>query len=79
MLDQAAEDFRLILDNPGIDPVWPEFTLSHLRLARVPVRHKKCNEARREYQALLSAWKDGDAQIPLLIQAMEEYATLPAN
>ncbi len=78
MLDQAAEDYRLILANPGTDPTWPDYTLSHLRLARVLVLQNKPGEARAEYQAFLNAWKNGDPQLSLLLQAQEEYSKLPA-
>ncbi|MGA2171043.1 MAG: winged helix-turn-helix domain-containing protein [Terracidiphilus sp.] len=78
MLDQAAEDYRLILANPGIDPTWPDYTLSHLRLARVLVLQNKPGEARAEYQAFLNAWKNSDPQLSLLLQAQEEYSKLPA-
>jgi DNA-binding winged helix-turn-helix (wHTH) protein/tetratricopeptide (TPR) repeat protein len=76
MLDAAAQDYRLILSNPGINPIWPNYTLSHLRLARVLALQKKRDAAKEEYQAFLNAWKDGDSQVPLLIQAREEYAKL---
>jgi tetratricopeptide (TPR) repeat protein len=76
LLDQAAQDYRLIIDNPGIDPIWPNRIVSHLRLARVLVQQHRLGEARAEYQAFLDAWKDGDADVPLLVQAREEYAKL---
>jgi hypothetical protein len=76
MPDKAAEDYRLILDNPGIDPIWPEHTLSHLRLARVLASQNKGREARVEYEAFLSAWRNADADVPLFVQAKEEYARL---
>jgi DNA-binding winged helix-turn-helix (wHTH) protein/cytochrome c-type biogenesis protein CcmH/NrfG len=79
MLEQAANDYRLILINPGIDPIWPTYTLSHLRLARVLAQLKRPVQARVEYEAFLNAWKDGDAQLPLLVQAKEEYARLQAQ
>ena len=79
MLEQAANDYRLILMNPGIDPIWPTYTLSHLRLARVLAQLKRPVQARVEYEAFLNAWKDGDAQLPLLVQARQEYARLPAR
>jgi DNA-binding winged helix-turn-helix (wHTH) protein/tetratricopeptide (TPR) repeat protein len=78
MLDQAAQDYRLILANPGINPIWPDRSLAHLQLARVLVLQKKQGEARAEYQAFLNLWKDADPQVPLLIQAKQEYAKLKA-
>lgn len=76
MLEQAAADYRLILANPGIEPIWPEFTLTHLRLARVLAASKQTAQARLEYQTFLEAWKDGDPDLPLLIAAKREMAAL---
>jgi tetratricopeptide (TPR) repeat protein len=76
MFDQAAADYRLILANPGIDPVWPDYTLTHLRLARVLVLQKKFAEARTEYQAFLGAWKDADPGLPTFETAKSEFAQL---
>jgi len=77
LLDKAVEDYRLILDNPGLDPIWPDHSITHLRLARVLARQHKLVEARREYQVFLNLWKDGDPQVPLLVQARQEYTKLP--
>jgi tetratricopeptide (TPR) repeat protein len=77
MLDKAAEDYHLILANPGIDPLWTNYSLSHLGLARVYALQKKYSESRTEYQTFLSSWKEGDPDVPLLIQVKEEYAKLP--
>jgi tetratricopeptide (TPR) repeat protein len=76
MLDKAVEDYRLILANPGLDPVWPGHSVAHLRLAQALVRQNKLDEARAEYHAFLDIWKDADPQVPMLIQAKEEYAKL---
>jgi tetratricopeptide (TPR) repeat protein len=77
MLDQAVEDYRLILANPGLDPIWPGHTLVHFRLAHALALAKKPAEARAEYQAFLKIWKDADPQVPLLLQAKEELSKLP--
>jgi len=76
LLDAAAGDYRLILDNQGVDPIEPVYSLSHLRLARVLVLQKKPDRARDEYQAFFAAWKNADADLPLLIQARREFAAL---
>jgi tetratricopeptide (TPR) repeat protein len=76
MLDAAAADYRLILANPGIGPIWPDYTLSHLRLARVLALEKKTIEARQQYRELFDAWKNADPGLPLLQAARSEYANL---
>lgn len=78
MLEAAARDYRLILDNQGVDPISPLYPLAHLRLARVLARQQKPSPARDEYKALFEAWKDADADLPLLIQARREYEALTA-
>jgi len=79
MFDRAAEDYRLILANQGVDPTSPLYSLAHLRLARVLVLESKPDQARAEYEALFTAWKDADPQLPLLVQAKEEYARLKSH
>jgi eukaryotic-like serine/threonine-protein kinase len=76
MFDEAAADYRLILANPGLDPIWPGHSLAHLYLARVLARQKKLDDARAEYRTLLAIWKNADPQVPLLIQAKQELAKL---
>ena len=75
-MDAAAEDYRLILDNPGNCPIWPEHTISHLRLARVLALEKKTDEARSEYRAFFDAWKDADPGLKILADAKREFAQL---
>jgi DNA-binding winged helix-turn-helix (wHTH) protein/tetratricopeptide (TPR) repeat protein len=79
MLEAAARDYRLILDNQGVDPISPLYPLAHLRLARVLARQRKPGPARDEYKALFEAWKDADADLPLLIQARREHQALTAG
>jgi predicted negative regulator of RcsB-dependent stress response len=76
MLDEAVADYRLILANPGLDPIWPGHSLAHLNLAQVLARQKKLDEARAEYRTFLTIWKNADPQVPLLIQAKQELAKL---
>jgi tetratricopeptide (TPR) repeat protein len=76
MLDAAAADYRLILANPGIDPIWTDYTLSHLCLARVLARQEKKEEARQQYLAFFDAWKNADSNLPLLQAARSEFAEL---
>jgi hypothetical protein len=79
MLDAAAQDDRLILNNQGVDPIAPVYSLAHLRLARVLVLQKKPDRARDEYNAFFAAWKNADADLPVLTQARREYAALTAD
>lgn len=76
MLDKAAEDYRLILSNPGIDPLWEHYALSQLGLARVLARQKNYAAARAEYAAFLDRWKDADSDVPVYQAARRELAAL---
>jgi DNA-binding winged helix-turn-helix (wHTH) protein/tetratricopeptide (TPR) repeat protein len=75
-LEEAAADYRLILDNPGVDPISPLSSLAHLRLARVLVLEKKTDAARSQYREFLDAWRDADKSIALLGDARRELAQL---
>ena len=75
-LGDAADDYRLILNNPGVDPIAPLYSISHLGLARVLVLQKEPGQARDEYRAFLEAWKNADPEIPLLLHAKQEYEKL---
>jgi DNA-binding winged helix-turn-helix (wHTH) protein len=79
MLDQAVADYRLILASPGLQPIWPEYVITHLRLAHALALQGKTDQARAEYEVFLNLWKDGDSQMPLLQEARAEYAKLPAR
>ena len=76
-LNAAAEDYRLILNNQGIDPISPLYSIAHLRLARLLALQKKSEEAREEYRRLFVAWTNADSDLPLLQAARHEYEILP--
>jgi DNA-binding winged helix-turn-helix (wHTH) protein/tetratricopeptide (TPR) repeat protein len=78
-LAAAEADYRLILANPGVDPISPLYTLAHLRLARVLVRAKKEAAARAEYQSFLDTWREGDKELPMLVAARAEMERLAAK
>ena len=45
-------------------------------LARAQAALGQAAEARKSYEAFLELWKDADPELPLLVQAREEYAKL---
>jgi hypothetical protein len=75
-LDAAAADYRLILANQGVDPISPLYPLAHLGLARVLALQNNNSASRSEYEKFFDAWKDADADVPILKQARVEYARL---
>jgi eukaryotic-like serine/threonine-protein kinase len=75
-LPSAEADFRLILLNPGVDPISPMYYVSHLELARVLAKEHKTEDAREQYKTILTFWKNADADLPMLVQARRELANL---
>ena len=47
-----------------------------MSLARVQVELGQKDEARKSYQKFFDLWKDADPDVPLLIQAREEFVRL---
>jgi tetratricopeptide (TPR) repeat protein len=75
-LELAAADYRLILDNPGVNPISPEYSLAHLNLAHVLILQNKIEPAREEYTKLFDAWKYADQDLSLLQAARKEFNKL---
>lgn len=74
--DLAINEFRKILDNPGIDCTSVLYPLAHLGMARAYAMEHRKTESLHEYEALFNRWKDADAGLPILKQAKQEYAQL---
>jgi eukaryotic-like serine/threonine-protein kinase len=72
----AAEQFQMIIDHSFIDPMSQNIALAHLGLARAEAMQGKIDDARREYAAFLTIWKDADPNLPPLQAARAELAKL---
>jgi serine/threonine protein kinase/tetratricopeptide (TPR) repeat protein len=72
----AAQEFQTAIDLEGLVPGDFFVTLSRLGLARAYVAQGDKAKARTAYQDFLGAWKNADADLPLLKQAQAEYAKL---
>jgi hypothetical protein len=72
----AADSFRNIVNHRGEAPTSPLYGLAHLGLARAFVQMNDQAEARKNYEAFFSLWKDADPDVPALRQARAEYAQL---
>ena len=73
---QAAEQFRKVLDHPGIVVNSINGPLAHLQLARAQAMMGDKDAARKSYQEFLTLWKNADPDIPIYKQAKAEYAKL---
>ncbi|MDP2054864.1 MAG: hypothetical protein Q8L75_14595, partial [Acidobacteriota bacterium] len=47
-----------------------------VELARAHVALGNRDEARKQYQAFFEFWKDADPDVPMLLQAREEFTKL---
>ena len=74
--NEAAAEFQKIIDHRGVDPISPVHVLARLGLARAAAISGDTAKSRTEYQNFFAAWKDADADLPILIQARKEYEQL---
>ena len=73
---KAAVEFQKILDHRAGGSAGPLYNRSHLSIARAYLLQGESAKARTAYQDFFAAWKDADADIPILIAAKSEYAKL---
>jgi serine/threonine protein kinase/tetratricopeptide (TPR) repeat protein len=74
--NEAAMEFRKILDHRGIVLNSPIGAVARLNLARAYAMQGDTAKAKMAYQDFLLLWKDADPDIPVLIAAKAEYAKL---
>ena len=74
--NEAAAEFQKIIDHRGVDPISPVNVLARLGLARAAAISGDKGKSRTEYQNFFAAWKDADADLPILVQARKEYEQL---
>jgi Flp pilus assembly protein TadD len=73
---EAAREFNLILGHPGLVRNAPIGPLTHLQRARAFAMTEDAANAKAEYQAFFTLWKDAQPGLPVLRQANAEYANL---
>jgi tetratricopeptide (TPR) repeat protein len=73
---EAAAEFKKIIEHRGVAPIAPEHALAYLGLARAYSLAGDTAKARAAYQDFLGLWKDADPDIPIFIAAKSEYAKL---
>jgi len=74
--DQAAEEYRRILTNRGIDTISPLYPLAELGLARAYAEAGDRTDAKLHYQTFLTNWKTADPDLPILQTARHELSQL---
>lgn len=73
---QAAAEFRKMLDHHSIMGNSVLGPLARLHLARTQALNGDLSSARKSYQDFFALWKDADLGIPILKEANAEYAKL---
>jgi eukaryotic-like serine/threonine-protein kinase len=70
---KEATQYRAAMLVAGIGPCYP---VAQLGLARAYVMAGNKADAKKAYEALFETWKDADTDLPMLLAAKKEYATL---
>ena len=73
---EAAGEFQKILDHQGVNPLSLFIPLARLGLGRARAIAGDPAGARSAYQGFFAAWKDADADSPVLQEAHREAAAL---
>jgi eukaryotic-like serine/threonine-protein kinase len=73
---EAAAEFQKIIDGRTIVVSDPVGALAHLQLGRAQAMSGDKTKAGTAYQDFLTLWKDADKDVPILIAAKKEYASL---
>ena len=76
MARQAAEQFQRILDHRGTDPFSPFHAVAPLGLARAWAAAGDVDESLKAYERFLTTWTDADRDVPVLLEARDEYDRL---
>jgi hypothetical protein len=77
--EAADKEFQKILSNPGLVGLSVIYPISHVGLARASALRGDASSARKAYEDFFALWKEADPDIPILIQAKNEYAKLGAQ
>jgi hypothetical protein len=73
---EARREYQAVIDHRGADPFSALIPMSQLGLARAFARTGNEAESRKVYEALLAAWENADADLPVLRQVRDELAHL---
>jgi tetratricopeptide (TPR) repeat protein len=74
--NEAAAEFRKVIDQRGVDILSPTHNLAHLGLGRALALNGDMAGARKAYQDFFALWKDADRDLPVLAEARKEYEAL---
>jgi tetratricopeptide (TPR) repeat protein len=69
---EAAAEFQKILDHRGYAPLSPLYPLAHLGLARAAALTGDRAKSQKAWDDFFAAWKEADAELPILRAAKRE-------
>lgn len=75
-LPAAVKGLTFLTSNQARSGLGATLPYAHAMLARVQVQLGQKDEARKHYQRLFEIFKDADPDLPLLVQAREEFVRL---
>jgi eukaryotic-like serine/threonine-protein kinase len=74
--NEAAAEFKTIVEHPNTEAFTPMHALAHLGLGRAAAVNGDASGARKSYQDFFALWKDADSDLPVIQQARKEYEQL---
>ncbi len=74
--DQAIAAFNTMIAGRTKLGLSPLIAICHIMLGRAHASAGHVSEARNAYQEAFTIWKDADADLPLLVEARQEFARL---
>jgi serine/threonine protein kinase/Flp pilus assembly protein TadD len=72
----ATAEFERILAHRGWDVLSPFWSLAHLSLARAAALQGDVKKSQQQYEAFFTLWQEADADLPVLLQARQEFDKL---
>jgi DNA-binding winged helix-turn-helix (wHTH) protein/tetratricopeptide (TPR) repeat protein len=73
---EAIHEYQRLISHRGSDPFSPFYIAAHVGLAHAHVLSGNIDAGMQAYQQFLSAWRDADSDIPMLVTARQEYEQL---
>ena len=77
--EEPVQEFQRLLDHRGSEPFSPFHSVAKLGLARAQAQMGDVEASSKNYESFISNWSNADDDIPVLIEAREEYRQLKSK
>lgn len=77
--EEAVQEFQRLLDHRGSEPFSPFHSVAPLGLARAQAQMGDVEASSKNYESFISNWSNADDDIPVLVEAREEYRQLKSK